>query len=191
MTDNRGKLIVFEGDNLAGKTTLAHKLEAMLNESRTCAVYMKGAPSDSFFGGIAEKTGISSMYFLDYTSQEQLQIEPLLNAGISVILDRGFYSIASFSAAKHDIDVARLSSFPHLLPDILFYVTADREERRIRGHDRELSYVDKYLFENPDFEERIRENYERLFEIDNVGIARVDTTNQEIEEYLAVLSKMP
>lgn len=164
-------LIVFEGIDGSGKTSLSRLFFSYLTEKGTPAVWLR-EPTDSPLGDkirrvAQENKQISPQQELDYFIQDRRwdvehNILPALGAQKTVILDRYFYSNACYQGARgldmNAIIELNLTFAPK--PDLTFIidVDVDRALARIRASRPGLAE----LFEKKDFLLKVRRNYLKL-----------------------------
>lgn len=131
----KGILIAIEGIDGAGKTTQVRKLKAALQRAGISVVASK-EPTNGQWGSILRKSAFEGRMPLDEELQTFIKdraehvetlIQPHLEAGDVVILDRYFYSTIAYQGARGaDADtVARemLDRFP--IPDAVFVLDID------------------------------------------------------------------
>ncbi len=165
------RLIVFEGIDGSGKTSLSRLFITYLGEKNVSAVWLR-EPTDSALGDkirrvAQESEHISPQQELDYFIQDRRwdvgkNILPALRAGKTVVLDRYFYSNACYQGArgldmKAIIDL-NVSFAPQ--PDLTFIIDVDVDRALARIRDSR-SDVAK-LFEKKDFLLKVRANYLKL-----------------------------
>ncbi len=183
-------LIVFEGIDGSGKTSLSRLFFRYVTDRGTQAVWLR-EPTDSPLGSkirrIAQKNErIAPQRELDYFIRDRRwdvthNILPALRAGRTIILDRYFYSNACYQGARgldmDDIIELNLSFAPR--PDLTFVidVDVDRALERIRSSRPGLAA----LFEKKDFLLQVRQNYRKLTGPDVVLI----DGNPDLESVLA------
>lgn len=164
-------LIVFEGIDGSGKTSLSRLFVEQVRAKGIAAVWLR-EPSDSPLGDkirrlAQEMERISPQQELDYFIQDRRwdvehNILPALGAKKTVVLDRYFYSNACYQGARgldmQAIIDLNLSFAP--LPDLTFIidVDVDRALARIQGSRPGLAQ----LFEKRDFLLKVRDNYLKL-----------------------------
>jgi dTMP kinase len=184
------QLIVFEGIDGSGKTTLSRMFLAHLLKNGSAAVWLR-EPTDSPLGDRIRRTA------QDYDSisiQEELElfiadrrwdvkenILPALAAGKSVVLDRYYYSNACYQGARGlDVDgILRANREFAPEPDIVFLIDVE-VDRALARISRARSGMAR-LFEKKDFLEKVRANYLALR---TANIVRIDG-NPELETVAA------
>jgi len=165
------KLIVFEGIDGSGKTTLSRMLEEHLKKTGVETQWLR-EPTDSPLGdrirriAQTERT-IPAREELDYFIEDrkwdvEQNIAPALRAGKTVILDRYFYSNACYQGArgldKEEILQANRAFAPEA--DIVFVIDVEVKTALERIRRNRLSRV--RLFERENFLRKVRENYLKL-----------------------------
>jgi dTMP kinase len=134
-TSERGILIAVEGIDGAGKTTQIRKLKQALRSAGETVVASK-EPTNGQWGSILRKsaqTGRLSLseeldtFIKDRTEHVAQLIQPNLDAGAIVILDRYFYSTIAYQGAR-GADVSSVTEemffrFPE--PDAVFLLDVD------------------------------------------------------------------
>ena len=165
------RLIVFEGIDGSGKTSLSRLFLKYLTEKGIPAIWLR-EPTDSALGDkircvAQDNEQISPQQELNYFIQDrrwdvETNILPALQAGKTVVLDRYFYSNACYQGArgldmKAIIDL-NLAFAPR--PDLTFIidVDVDRALERISNSRPGLAK----LFEKKDFLVKVRANYLKL-----------------------------
>jgi len=187
------KLIVFEGIDGSGKTTISRRLSARL-ESLTPVVWLR-EPGDSRWGReirrlAAEREDVPPreqlrLFMQDRRENVKQRILPALESGRSVILDRYFYSTACYQGARGlDIDEI-LESNRRFAPeaDLVIVVDVDVDTAMNRIHSGRASTA--RLFEKSSFLKKVRKNYLALA---GDHIHRVDGTRDEDSVYLDVIA---
>lgn len=128
----KGLFIAFEGIDGAGKTTQVGRLQSFLARHGEEAVRSK-EPTDGPWG---QKIRVSATtvrmsladelnaFLEDRREHVGTLIQPALNAGRVVLLDRYFYSTIAYQGARgvdtHELHAAMLSQFP--VPDVVFLI---------------------------------------------------------------------
>jgi dTMP kinase len=134
-TSERGILIAVEGIDGAGKTTQVKKLKQSLRSAGESVVSSK-EPTTGQWGSILRRsaqTGRLSLpeeletFIKDRTEHVAQLIQPNLNAGAIVILDRYFYSTIAYQGARgadvNSVTEEMVSRFP--VPDAVFVLDVD------------------------------------------------------------------
>lgn len=162
------RLIVFEGIDGSGKTTLSQMFHQRLQAEGTAALWLR-EPTDSPLGRrirriAQEQDSISAQEELDlFLADRRWDVEtnilPALRAGKTVVLDRYYYSNACYQGARGlDLDaILRANREFAPEPDLVFIidVEVDRALERI-GRARESL---ARLFEKRGYLEKVRANY--------------------------------
>jgi dTMP kinase len=174
------RLIVFEGIDGSGKTSLSRMFHSYLLENGVPAVWLR-EPTDSPLGEkirriAQEKESISIQEELEYFLKDRRwdvenNILPALRSGKTVVLDRYYYSNACYQGARGlDMD-AILSMNRQFAPeaDLVFIidVDVDRALARISSTRQEVAK----LFEKKDFLKKVRANYLALA---GANLVRID-----------------
>jgi dTMP kinase len=164
-------LIVFEGIDGSGKTTLSRLFLNYLLEKGVPAIWLR-EPTDSALGEkirrvAQENEHISPRQELDFFIEDRRwdvknNIMPALDAGKTVVLDRYFYSNACYQGARGlDLDAIielNLAFAPR--PDLTFIIDVDVDRALARiGSSRPEPAK---LFEKKDFLLKVRANYKKL-----------------------------
>lgn len=169
----RGKFIVFEGTDGSGKTTQAIKLYEYLTSmgipcERTfeptnrpvgalLRKYLKGDYST------CERT-IASLFIADrldhITNPEGILAK--LNAGITVVCDRYYFSSMAYNCISEDIDWVRnlnMAARELLAPDLVLFLSMPIDVMENRIACREY----KEIYETPEYQRRVYERYIEAF----------------------------
>jgi dTMP kinase len=174
------QLIVFEGIDGSGKTSLSRMFHATLLENGVPAVWLR-EPTDSPLGKkirriAQDKESISIQEELEYFLEDrrwdvEKNILPALRSGKTVVLDRYYYSNACYQGARGlDMDaILRLNRQFAPEADLVFIidVDVDRALARISSARQEVAK----LFEKKDFLEKVRANYLALA---GANLVRID-----------------
>ena len=171
---NKGKFIVFEGIDASGKSTQIRMLEQYL-KSKGVPVYITREPTDSPFGALAHQcmTGriqsdekaiaaIMAADRLDHIYNKTNGLLDKINAGITVISDRYYFSSYAYQGAHLDMDwvieLNRLSA-EALRPDVNIFIDIDAQTsmQRLQGRG------DLERYEKLDKQLKVREQYFAAF----------------------------
>jgi dTMP kinase len=110
-----GALIVFEGIDGAGKTTQAHRLVEAVRDAGLAAVYSK-EPTDGVWGAKIRRSAEAGRMPMEEELRAFLEdrrehvrdvVEPALESGSVVVLDRYYFSNAAYQGAR-GADVAAI-----------------------------------------------------------------------------------
>lgn len=168
---NRPLLIVFEGIDGSGKTTLSRMLLDLLKKRNLPAVWLR-EPSDSEWGKkirniSREKDRIPIQEELRYFIEDRKwnvehNILPALNRGQTVILDRYYFSTACYQGARGmDMEqIIRINREFAPEPDLTLIIDVDVSTGLGRIKKNRKSRV--RLFERKSFLEKVRTNYLKL-----------------------------
>jgi dTMP kinase len=162
------QLIVFEGIDGSGKTSLSRMFHAHLLSGAMAAIWLR-EPTDSPLGQkirrlAQDEESIAIQEELDlFIGDRRWDVEanilPALRSGTTVIMDRYYYSNACYQGARgldmEDILRANREFAPE--PDTVFIIDVD-VERALARIDRARAGVAK-LFEKKDFLEKVRARY--------------------------------
>jgi len=183
MRFGEGKLIVFEGIDGSGKTTVSKLFAKYLGENKINTSWFR-EPSDSKWGKKIRKLADLKdsipiedefQYFLkDRKWDVKNNINPALKRGEIVILDRYYFSSACYQGAR-GLDVKKIIEENQKFspePDLLFLIDVDiptAMERIKRSRIAEAK-----LFEKESFLLKVRKNYldlkyEFIRKIDGAG----------------------
>jgi len=168
-------IIVLEGVDCVGKTTLAKKLES---ELRFQYLYTPQPPIASIRKEVESINDLQTRFFYYLTSV--IAVQPLLHAMTAnnglVIIDRYIYStFAMHKAMGAKVKCVNMRQLPILWPHIGILLTADRETRRqrrmIRGEnivacDQRIEQTDNWL----DLAQEIYKTYKELTIIDTSSL---------------------
>lgn len=141
----RGKLIVFEGLDKTGKTSCIEKLKVYLNADEIEHIVFAFPSKNSLTENIiaACKSGLTELHpkalhliFSANRWEKIATIQAYLNNGINVICDRYFYSGIAYSVGKYSLDFDWCCKTEEglILPDIVFYLTANKDVLLERGY---------------------------------------------------------
>ncbi len=192
----RGRFIVFEGIDGAGKTTQIERLAAHLRaKGRRVAVTAEPTASVSggllrdALAGIQKRTAceMAALFVLDriFHNVNPGGIESMLNEGYDVICDRYYYSSMAYQGSQTDAAWVRDMNLkcPEIRrPDLCVFLDLSPEEslRRI-ARDRTSTEI----YEKKEILEAVRERFFRVFEELEDKVAIIDTTGCSIDEVAA------
>ena len=185
-------LVVFEGIDGSGKTTIAKEIVKELEEEGLKALYTY-EPYSEEITSILNKLGRGSSAWLEtllmaadryYHVQEV--IEPAINEGMTVVSDRYFYSSVAYQGARGaDPDwILTVNRFVRK-PDLAIYLDVPPEvglERKKHSTTRV-----RYLEEDMDVIRRVRSLYKEL--VGEGHLIEVDTS-QSIDDVLRECRKI-
>ena len=172
----RGRFIVLEGIDGAGKTTQAERLEAYLTSQgrrvlRTAepTTFPTGVALRRALGGEEKKSEceMATLFVLDriaHNVHPTEGIEALLSQGVDLICDRYYYSTLAYQGQSTDYGWVRdmnLSCPQIRKPDLCIYLDLTPEqslERILKGRDR------VEIYENVETLTRVRNAFFRVFE---------------------------
>ena len=198
----RGKFIVVEGIDGAGKTTQIELLAAKLRgEGRTVCVTAEPTASVSggllrdALGGISNRTTceLAALFVLDriFHNVNPNGINAMLDKGIDVICDRYYYSSLAYQGSQTDFDWVKDMNLncPEIrIPDLCIFLDLAPEESLKRiSKDRTSTEI----YEKLDTLQSVRDRFFKVFKLleerDNIKI--IDTTGDSIEEVAAKIAK--
>lgn len=163
-----GRLVVFEGIDGSGKTSLSRLFHAYLLANGVPAVWLR-EPTDSPLGDkirrIAQDSdSISIREELEYFLQDRRwdvenNILPALRSGKTVVLDRYYYSNACYQGARglDPAAILRLNREFAPEPDLVFIIDVDVDRALARISSARQGVA--RLFEKKDFLKKVRANY--------------------------------
>jgi dTMP kinase len=204
----RNKLIVFEGADLTGKTTVAKMMVDKLNDNGIPAEFTF-QPGDPNYGVTAplfrsfckdkrwDLHAITNffIFFADKVEQADKVIRPALEVGKTVISDRWWYS--TYAYQYHGKQIQRDWNIPKELgdwlnnlsvlnykPDITYYFSKKLSVKR------EEDKNDQFEISGDDFFKRVNDAYEELAE--NLNFVRVNpksSAEETLQHILALSAK--
>jgi dTMP kinase len=164
------KLIVFEGIDGAGKTTVSRKIVEILSSKGFKTFYTK-EPSDSPFAQLLNdlKTKIDTGPIIDALAMSldrafhmMNEVEPKLAEGYVVVMDRYYHSTIAYQGAMGaDIKWIRDINRVFRRPDIAFYLDVSVETAMRRIRDKKSRWP---FYEFKDFLSKVRDIYLKLVE---------------------------
>ncbi|EOA84288.1 uncharacterized protein SETTUDRAFT_42927 [Exserohilum turcica Et28A] len=167
----RGKLIVFEGLDRAGKSTQCEKLVADLQNDGVSVRHVRfpdrttpiGQMINSYLSGQSEQEDhVIHLLFSANRWEAAPSIQADLAAGTTVIIDRYYYSGCVYSAAKQNpslsLEWCRKPDVGLPRPDLCLFLDISAEDAAKRGGFG----TEKY--EKKDMQDRVRALFETLMQ---------------------------
>lgn len=167
----RGKLIVFEGLDRAGKSTQCEKLVADLQNDGVKVRHMRfpdrttpiGQMINSYLSGQSDQEDhVIHLLFSANRWEAAPSIRADLAAGTTVIIDRYYYSGCVYSAAKQNpnmsLEWCRKPDVGLPRPDLCLFLDISADDAAKRGGFG----TEKY--EKKDMQDRVRELFETLMQ---------------------------
>lgn len=188
-----GRLIVLEGIDGAGKTTILKRLQ---QDSAFSHWIFSQEPTDSEYGrrlrhlleeGVYSQRELLELFLSDREDHVKKLILPFLRAGKTIVLDRYYLSTVAYQGVEFQ-DLWKLLSTNETiapLPDLVIYLELSYETAMERVSYRGNK---KSLFEREDLLKRIAENYERILGLFNV--LRIRSQNSLDKVYREVCSAL-
>lgn len=188
-TMSRGKLIVIEGLDRAGKSLQCTKLVANLQKEGRKVAKMNFPDRSTAIGKIINeylanaKSEISDeaihLLFSANRWEAKSKINKLLDEGVSLVVDRYCYSGIAFSAAKGmDFDWCRSCDVGLPKPDLVIFLDVDEKTASQRGGYGEERY------ETKEMQQKVRAQFNKLREPEWAWIS----ANGSIDEVEAAIS---
>ena len=193
--NKRGRFIVIEGIDGAGKTTQIELLAEKLRlEGRT--VHVTAEPTTSVsggllrdaLGGISNRTAceMAALFVLDriFHNVNPNGINAMLERGIDVICDRYYYSSLAYQGSQTDFEWVKNMNLgcPEIrAPDLCIFLDLAPEESLKRiSKDRTTTE----LYEKLDTLKSVRKRFFEVFELlkERENIVVIDTTGDGIKE---------
>ncbi len=199
--NNKGRLIVLEGIDGAGKTTQAALLEAHLRAQGRQVVrtaeptdYPSGRALREALGGAVKKSEceMATLFVMDRIAHNIHPTEgliALLAAGVDIICDRYYYSTLAYQGHSTDYEWVKAMNLtcPEITrPDLCVYLdlTPDQSLERIRAGRESVE-----IYENEETLTRVRNAFFRVFSdetiTDRVEIVNAYRTPEEIAADIA------
>jgi len=203
----KGRFIVFEGIDGAGKSTQIEKLrQKLMSEGRK--VFITAEPTQSVTGGILRDalsgnykrsaSELAAMFLSDrvfHNVNESVGINQALEKGFDVISDRYYYSSFAYQGLDSDIDwVINMNlNCPDIRrPDLCIFLDLDAEKSKSRI-DTNRATVE--IFEKEEILNKIRNKFFDVFRRlpeENIEIVDASGTVDEVAEKIsAVVDKLP
>ncbi|OMP85609.1 Thymidylate kinase [Diplodia seriata] len=142
----RGKLVVFEGLDRAGKTTQCGRLVARLQEHGHRVLHMRfpdrttpiGQMINAYLTGASEQEDhVIHLLFSANRWEAAARIKALIAEGTTVVIDRYYYSGCVYSAAKDNpslsLEWARHPEVGLPRPDVVVFLDISPEKAAQRG----------------------------------------------------------
>ena len=197
MSVKKGKLIVIEGVDGAGKTTQIQRLADNLS-AEGCEVFVTSEPTckaanheptvvgsiiaDVLLGKIEmSASSMAALFLADrvlHNTDRGFGIKAMIDRGIYVICDRYYYSSCAYQGLDSDLDwvIEQNINCPDIMrPDVCVFLDLDPEtaslRRQTRGEEIEI-------FERPEVKtSTVREKFIKVFErMPNENVRRVDAS---------------
>ena len=203
MSENkRGRFIVIEGIDGAGKTTQIELLaEKLRSEGRT--VHITAEPTASVsggllrdaLGGISNRTAceMAALFVLDriFHNVNPGGINAMLERGIDVICDRYYYSSLAYQGSQTDFEWVKNMNLgcPEIrIPDLCIFLDLAPEESLKRISKGRTTTE---IYEKLDTLESVRKRFFDVFELlgDRDNIKIIDTTGDSIEAVAQKISE--
>ena len=201
----KGKFIVIEGIEGAGKSTAISLVENLLTAEKIDFIQTRepgGTPLAEALRELVkssehqEKLTQQTELFLMYASRSQLlenKIYPAINNGLWVVGDRHDLSSRAYQGGGRQFDDNILSSIAHITfgdfkPDLTLYLDIAPEIGLARAKAR--GQLDRIELEKIEFFQRVREKYCQIAESDSsikiIDAAQpIEQVHQDIKEHLA------
>ena len=165
----RGSLIVFEGLDRSGKTTQCEKLVENLQSHGKHVEHMRfpnrttpiGQMINNYLSGQSQQEDhVIHLLFSANRWESSQNIEDLISAGTTVVIDRYYYSGCVYSAAKQnpslDLKWCRQPEVGLPRPDLCLFLDLDADEAAKRGGFGEERY------EKAEMQARVRQLFAEL-----------------------------
>ena len=201
----RGRFIVFEGIDGAGKTTQIELLAQTLSaEGRR--VFRTAEPTESVsggllrdaLGGVSKRTAceMAAMFVLDrifHNVNPVSGIEKMLSDGVDVICDRYYYSSLAYQGSEIEGDWVRRMNLdcPEIRhPDLCIFLDLTPEQSMERINRGRVTHE---IYENEDRLRRVRERFFGVFDslrgVDRICIVDAARPIPEIHAEIVSLIK--
>lgn len=189
---DRGIFIAFEGLDRCGKSSQISKLVEYYNKNNIKVKYYvfpnrfteSGIQLDMYLNKLVDYDPYTiHTLFAENRTEFKDQIIDDLRQGYNVIVDRYTYSGNAFSAAKGiDINWCKIFDRGMPKPDITFYLDTDINiTSKRQGFGKEK-------YENIEFQIKVKEEYEKLFDNTFVAIDGNKNIDQVFDMIIAYLS---
>lgn len=195
----KNKFIVFEGIDGSGKSTQCSLLYNFI-ASENIPVKLLAEPTSGEYGQRIRKMLQSDtplpveeqirLFMEDRQQDFELNIKPCIENGITVVMDRYFYSNAAYqgSAAITPSDIIRRNTdrgFPE--PDRVYYIDIAPDEAMKRIAARNGSGKTE-LFEKKSFLEKVRKNFLSIMSMTDSRFLKIDGSLAE-DEIFQIIKK--
>jgi thymidylate kinase len=173
-----GRLIIFEGINAAGKTTL---IKTVL-ESRPEWLYVKGlGDPKTAWGRFARRYPSTLTMLLELLISNYTVVRPALKAGKSVLHDRYFSSVMVFHTASrwHNRLLGKIFRSFLQKPDLIFLIDVSTEESLRRMKQVAINPFHDLYLSHPDLIDRERNLFRKLLAD---PVINIDTTKRKLTE---------
>ncbi|GME60753.1 thymidylate kinase [Neofusicoccum parvum] len=188
----RGKLIVFEGLDRAGKSTQCGRLIMRLQERGQPVKHMRfpdrttpiGQMINAYLTGASEQEDhVIHLLFTANRWEAAASIKSLIAEGTTVVIDRYYYSGCVYSAAKDNpslsLDWARHPEVGLPRPDVVVFLDISPEKAAQRGGYGSEKY------ENSKMQKRVRELFDDMKSLQQEGHDFVTIDAGDSEEEVA------
>ena len=201
----RGKFIVFEGIDGAGKTTQINLLANYLREQGR-AVYCTAEPTESVSGGLLRDAlsgatrrticEMAAMFVFDRINHNVNPvngIQKMLADGFDVICDRYYYSSLAYQGSGTDPEwVGNMNlNCPEIMrPDVCIFLDLTPEQSMARINRNRAT---QEIYENEEKLTQVRNQFYRVFEDlkdrDNIQVVNAYRSVEEIHQDIVALVK--
>lgn len=181
----KGRLIIFEGINTAGKTSL---IQAVL-KSHPEWLYVKGlGDKNTRWGRFARQHPSTLTMLLELLISNLTVVRPALKSGKTVLHDRYFASVMVFHTASRWYNRLLGKIFQPLLtePDLIFLLDVTTKEVIRRMQQVEGNPFHNLYLLKPELIDRERELFRRLL----TDPVMIDTTKQQLVEIVPWVEKL-
>lgn len=201
----RGKFIVFEGIDGAGKTTQINLLANYLREQGR-AVYCTAEPTETVSGGLLRDAlsgatrrticEMAAMFVFDRINHNVNPvngIQKMLADGFDVICDRYYYSSLAYQGSGTDPEwVGNMNlNCPEIMrPDVCIFLDLTPEQSMARINRNRAT---QEIYENEEKLTQVRNQFYRVFEDlkdrDNIRVVNAYRPVEEIHQDIVALVK--
>jgi thymidylate kinase len=180
--------VLFEGLDLAGKTSTAKKVVDLINNEKKVRVsYLRGFFSDVNLEYIEN---VSSS--LDSQAKEKFFTElylkdkkgPIISFDAIQITDRYFPSIIFYGHVRNGTPIYKYNlQEDFLLPRHVVLLESDYESKKKRFPSRaKMNFLEKLMFESKSNHDNFTSIYRRIIELMNVPFSIIDTSSTTLDE---------